>query len=288
MDSENKEIILIGDYNCDWSRLDSNSANAQTNKLSGIAQTFQFQQLISDPTRITANSKTLIDLAFTNKPELINGSGVIHLGISDHSLIYKQKKISVPRKEPKVIKSRNFKHYNSNNFKSDFSTYLYDQIFCDTMLDPNIMWENWKTIFLSVADFHAPERTKKVRSEYAPWITENIKQTMHRRYFLKKKAVKSGSKHFHDAYKRTRNYLNRLIKNTKAIYFKKTLNDCDNNSKKMWKTINKLTNKQSKTTVISEIRNDNQNLTKKHEIADALNSHFNEVASRLVNNMPQS
>ena len=41
----------------------------------------------------------------------------------------------------------------------------------------------------------------------------------------------------------------------------------------MWKTINKLTNKQSKTTVISEIRNDNQNLTKKHEIADALNSH---------------
>ncbi|CAB3998162.1 Hypothetical predicted protein [Paramuricea clavata] len=31
-----------------------------------------------------------------------------------------------------------------------------------------------------------------------------------------------------------------------------------------------------------------QNLTKKHEIADALNSHFNEVASRLVKNMPQS
>jgi hypothetical protein len=92
MDSDNKEIILLGDYNCDWSRLDSNSANAQTNKLAGIAQIFQFQQLVSDPTRITANSKTLIDLAFTNKPELINGSGVIHLGISDHSLIYRMSK----------------------------------------------------------------------------------------------------------------------------------------------------------------------------------------------------
>jgi L-arabinose isomerase len=74
------------------------------------------------------------------------------------------------------------------------------------MLDPNIIWENWKTIFLSVADFHAPERTRK-------WITENIKQTMRRRDFLKKKAVKTGSKQFHDAYKRTRNDLNRLIKN---------------------------------------------------------------------------
>ena len=72
--------------------------------------------------------------------------------------------ITAPRKEPKVIKSRNFKHYNSNNFKSDLSTYLYDQIFCDTMLDSNIMWENWKTIFLSVADFHAPERTKKLEA----------------------------------------------------------------------------------------------------------------------------
>jgi hypothetical protein len=92
MDSDNKEIILLGDYNCDWSRLDSNSANAQTNKLAGIAQIFQFQQLISDPTRITANSKTLIDIAFTNKPELINGSGVIHMGISDHSLIYRMSK----------------------------------------------------------------------------------------------------------------------------------------------------------------------------------------------------
>ncbi len=57
MDSENKEIILLGYYNCDWSRLDSNSANAQTNRLAAIARTFQFQQLISDPMRITTNIK---------------------------------------------------------------------------------------------------------------------------------------------------------------------------------------------------------------------------------------
>ena len=85
MDSENKEFILLGDYNCDWSRLDSNSANAQTNNLAGIAQTFQFQHLISDPKQITSNSKTLIDLAFTYKSELITGSGVIHLGIRDYN-----------------------------------------------------------------------------------------------------------------------------------------------------------------------------------------------------------
>ena len=77
---------------------------------------------------------------------------------------------------------------------------------------------------------------------------------MRRRDFLKKKAIKTGSRQFHDAYKRTRNNLNRLIKNTKAIYFTNALNDCRNNPKKIWKTINKLTKKQSKITLISEIR----------------------------------
>ena len=91
-------------------------------------------------------------------------------------------------------------------------------MFCDAIPDPNIMWENWKTVFLSVADFHAPERTKNVRSKYASWITDKIKQAMRRRDFLKKKAVKTGSKQFHDAYKSTRNDLDRLVKNIKAIY----------------------------------------------------------------------
>ena len=191
MDSENKEVILIGDFNCDWSRLISNNkANVQTNKLAELAGTFQFEQLINEPTRITSTTKTLIDLAFTNKPELINGSGVIHPGISDHSLIYIQRKISIPRNDPKVIKTRQFKHYIVNNFKSDIFIYLHNGIFWDTMLDPNIMWKKWKTIFLSIADFHAPETTKKVRSEYAPWITNNIREVMKQRDFLKKKQLK--------------------------------------------------------------------------------------------------
>ena len=288
MDSENKEVILIGDFNCDWSRLINNKANVQTNKLAELAVTFQFEQLINEPTRITSTTKTLIDLAFTNKPELINGSGIIHLGISDHSLIYIQRKIYIPRNDPKVIKTRQFKHYSVNNFKSDIFIYLHNGIFWDTMLDPNIMWKKWKTIFLSIADFHAPETTKKVRSEYAPWITNNIREVMTQRDFLKKKAVKTGSKQFHDAYKRTRNDLNRLIKNTKATYFRNTLNGCEKNPKEMWKTINKLAGKKSKTTLISEIRHDNQNVTKPEEIANSLNAHFNEVASNLAKDIPQS
>ena len=65
IDSENKEVILIGDFNCDWSLLSNNKANASTKKLAEIMNTYQFNQLIEEPTRITTTTRTLIDLAFT-------------------------------------------------------------------------------------------------------------------------------------------------------------------------------------------------------------------------------
>jgi hypothetical protein len=46
---------------------------------------YQFHQLINEPTRVTPTSAFLIDLILTNKPENISPSGVVHLGISDHS-----------------------------------------------------------------------------------------------------------------------------------------------------------------------------------------------------------
>ena len=116
MDFKNKETILIGDFGCDWSRLVSNNAASHTVRMATLASTYQFEQMIKEPTRVTATPKTLIDLTFCNRPELITMSGVDHIGISDHSLIYVCRKISISRNEPKIIHSRQFKHYDKNSF----------------------------------------------------------------------------------------------------------------------------------------------------------------------------
>jgi hypothetical protein len=63
-------------------------------------------------------------------------------------------------------------------------TYLNDEIFLNSTLDPNVLWKKWKTRFLTVADFHAPPITKRVRSQYAPWITDNIRQVIRQRDYL--------------------------------------------------------------------------------------------------------
>ena len=102
MDVENKETILIGDLNCGWDP-EKDRISWQTDYLKSIAITYQFKQLITGHTRITDSSATLIDLAFTNNPESIFTSGIEHVGISDHSLIYIHREISIPRKQPEII-----------------------------------------------------------------------------------------------------------------------------------------------------------------------------------------
>ena len=89
---------------------------------------------------------------------------------------------------------------------------------------PNILWDDWKEIFLLVADMHAPPVIRRVRSEHVPWLTSEIKTKMYHRDFLKKKAIKTGSTHFHNAYKKARNNLSKLVKDTKANYYNNAIN----------------------------------------------------------------
>ena len=85
MDLEELEIVCTGDFSCNWFRQND---KIQTKKLVKLTETLQLEQIINEPIRITENSQTLIDLFFTNRPVNIIKSGVDHIGISDHSLIY--------------------------------------------------------------------------------------------------------------------------------------------------------------------------------------------------------
>ena len=48
---------------------------------------YQLSQLIDEATRVTMTITSLIDHMVTKTPEKMSDSGVIHTGISDHSLI---------------------------------------------------------------------------------------------------------------------------------------------------------------------------------------------------------
>ena len=60
-----------------------------------ITGLYNLSQLINEPTRVTDFSSTLIDHIFTNTPDKVVCSGVSHISISDHSLVYAYRKLSV-------------------------------------------------------------------------------------------------------------------------------------------------------------------------------------------------
>ena len=123
----------------------------------------------------------------TNTSEKISDSGVIHTGISDHSLIFAIRKISIMNKQENTIEIRNMKNFNEQNFIKELQEQRWEyKYFFAT--DPNCMWEIWKTLFLEVLNKHAPIQNKKARSKNVPWITRRRYRTYNFKGQTKKKS----------------------------------------------------------------------------------------------------
>ena len=64
--------------------------------------------------------------------------------------------------------------------------------------DPNKAWHFWKETFLEIADFHAPIRRKKIKSEYKQWLTNEIRSMSYHRDYLEKQAIRHNSATYHE------------------------------------------------------------------------------------------
>ena len=72
IDAENLELYLMGVLNCN---LLSEVVNNNSSHLLNIIDIYGLTQLITEPTRVTQYSSTLIDLCLTNSPDKISKSG---------------------------------------------------------------------------------------------------------------------------------------------------------------------------------------------------------------------
>ena len=116
LDIRQKEIIILGDTNCD--DLPDEDKNTVIKNLRAFYHEFQMKQLIRNSTHVTNCSNTLLDHFATNAQKFITISGVKTVGFSDHDLSYGMCKISSKvKKEPKHVRYRNLEHYNPVRFR---------------------------------------------------------------------------------------------------------------------------------------------------------------------------
>ncbi|CAB4016740.1 Hypothetical predicted protein [Paramuricea clavata] len=278
-DNEDKELILIGDLNCDVSKT---ILDPHTCKLQFLCSLYQIDQLIKESTRLTPKSATLIDLILKNRPENISRSGVIHLGISDHSLVYAVRKFTLPKGRQKIRQVRNFKNFVENDFIRDVSQLPWEMVY--QVGDPNLCWQVWKSLLLDALNRHAPLRHKRIRNNPVPWINPQIKELMRKRDYHKKKAIKYDPESQWELYKTLRNEVNINMRKAKSKYF------CDKiqassqmgDSKSGWARINSLLGRKHKNANINELKVNDDIISDDKSITETLNEYFINIGMKMA------
>jgi len=86
-----------------------------------------------------------------------------------------------------------------------------------------------------------PEMKAKIRSKSVPWITSEIRKLMNKRYKLLKKFRQSKDKNDWDLYKKARNSITKLLRETEADYWCKEFREAKN-TKEFWSLVRKVQN----------------------------------------------
>ena len=165
-DFSNEELIIIGDFNIDL--LNNENHNfIKLNRDKGLIQ------LLSEPTRCTETSSTLIDHIYSNIVNKISKSGVLDLSISDHKVIYLSRKINfkitenIKTQNKKLITYRSFKNFDIKKFNAELDSKI-PYIYCGQNLDPNKFCNDLTNIKIETFDKYAPIKEK--------YMNENVRK----------------------------------------------------------------------------------------------------------------
>ncbi|PFX34756.1 hypothetical protein AWC38_SpisGene396 [Stylophora pistillata] len=273
------EEIHIPGYNC------KNANVSLKRSLRGITEAFDLKQLITEPTRVTEHSETLIDLVFINANHKVVEHGVFDLGLSDHSLVYCVLKSGRPQVAPKTIKYRSYKNYNKDSFSEDLENIPWHVVFNNTdNVDDYV--NTWNKLFLDVVEAHAPTKTRRVRGSSVPWMTSTIANEMRKRdYHLKKAKGNKNSRNWR-VYRLPSNGVNCDIKKAKSDYYSNLIQENQGNAKGFWKALKKTLPSSKTSTNISSLRVDDAVVTSDESIVTALNTFFVNIGRKLAEKSP--
>ena len=186
MDKEGKEIILLGDKNCDLpTKRAEQPIDNDTKQMTGLYELFSSKQLIEEPTRVTLTTSSIIDRVATTCARKIVETGVHKVSFSDHYMVYCIRKFNgAVEKGHKMIKTGKEKNFEKQVFMADVSGMCWEQMFSETD-DINALINYWSSLLSMLIDKSAPMTKMRVSEKYCPWIDKNLRALMQTRDKLK-------------------------------------------------------------------------------------------------------
>ena len=280
--SPESDTIILGDINIDI----LNRNNSSTKLYKNFLKNNGLSQIISEPTRISQNSNSLIDHIIVSNPINIIKCGVIPVGFSDHCMTFCTRKINrTCINMHNFVKLRSLKNYTSEKLSQLIYAQNWDKVYSGQNV--NDAWLNFESLFKAIIGKVAPEKHCRIKVRTQPWISNEILESMKLRDKCLKKYNHNKSESNLAEFRKLRNKTQQLVRDAKADYISNEIEKNKNDSKKLWKSLKCLGYENKPKTrehIILKI-NDEVN----HDpvtIANHINDFFINVAHRLTVNLP--
>ena len=100
--------------------------------------------------------------------------------------------------------------------------------------------DDYNGLLLQILEKHAPIKTKCVRGNDQPFMTKELRKAHMKRTMLLNRYRKNRNAENNLAYKRQRNICTKLLKSTKAFYYKNMQLSKVSDNRKFWSTVKPL------------------------------------------------
>ena len=153
---------------------------------------------------------TSIDLILTNRPSYFQRNTVFETALSDfHLLTITEFKTSFQKREPEIIKYRDYKNFDNNKFRSE----ILKRNFNYTDL------RTFKETVFNIFNKYAPIKRKYVRANEAPFMTKELQKAIMKRSRLRNKFLKDRTENNQKNFKHQRNFCKKLLRTTKKSHY---------------------------------------------------------------------
>ncbi len=266
------EIICMGDFNYDGLKRNS----SEWKELERTMSTFQLNQIITKPTRVTEQSKSCIDHVWTNNPHLYSQWGVVSCTLSDHSMIYTARKSVKLKAKATFIEARSYRKFNQTAFVQDLNKEQWQSVFDCSNVDQ--AWDNFSDILLPIC---APIKKVRVTDQQPTWIDEEYLELRRTCQKARAKAEKTSEPEDWARAKMLRNNLNYRADKLKSQYINDSIDNSKNNPGELWTTLKTLL-PGKKQNSINCLSTDNGTVTSEEDIANTVNTFFSTVGQNLA------
>ena len=165
---------------------------------------------------------------------------------------------------PKELVYRDYKNFDRVIFKRELEDGLNQQI------DES---KHFEQIFLEILHIHAPIKNKLLRANHVSYMTKALRKVIMKRSELKSKYVKNKTSENLKSYKKQRNFCSKLYKKERKKYYERPYLNNVTDSKKFWKTVKPLSDKNTTLPKISLVQND-EIISDESKVANSFSNFF--------------